>query len=235
MATYVLVHGAWHGGWVWRWVRKLLEQNNHQVFTPTMAGLGERAQLMSKNLSIDTLVTDIENNLRDEELQDVILVGHSFGGVVISGVAERLPSRIKQLIYLDAVVLEDGESIFDCMHPNIVSERKKLANESSNGMSLPIPSAEDLGIFDDSQWEFVKQRLTPQPLSTYSTPLTLKQLPGEGKPCTYIVCTNPSYLPLQWARKRVEGYGWPIIPIESGHDAMISAPEALSKILMEMP
>ena len=125
MATYVLVHGAWHGGWVWRWVRKLLEQNNHQVFTPTMAGLGERAQLMSKNLSIDTLVTDIENNLRDEELQDVILVGHSFGGVVISGVAERLPSRIKQLIYLDAVVLEDGESIFDCMHPNIVSERKK--------------------------------------------------------------------------------------------------------------
>ncbi len=151
---------------------------------------------------------------------------------VASGVAERIPDRVSQLIYLDAAILEDGESMFGCMPPEIAAERQRLARETSNGMSLPIPTAEDLGDLDNGQWAFVKKFLTSQPLSTYMTPLELKSRPGEGFPCCYIVCTNPIYAPLAWSRNRAKRYGWPIIPIETGHDAMISAPEALSEILM---
>ena len=233
MSTYVLVHGAWHGGWCWRFVRHLLEHAHHRVLTPTLTGLGERAHLMSESISMDTVVDDIANVLIYEDLSDVILVGHSFAGTVISGVAERTPDRIRQLVYLDAALLEDGESLFGCMPPEIAAARQRLAIETSNGMSLPIPTAENLGIVDDAQRAFVQKFLTPQPLSTYVTPLKLRRRPGERFPCCYIVCTNPAYAPLAWSRGRAKGYGWPIIPIETGHDAMITAPKALSEILLQ--
>lgn len=233
MSTYVLVHGAWHGGWSWRFVEEILEQNNHLVYTPTMVGLAERDHLESSEDSINTLVEDIAQFIIAENLKDVILVGHSFGGAVISGVAEQLPDRIQQLIYLDAAILENGESMFDCIPHEIASERQRLIKESGDGDTLPIPTARDLGIFDAQQWEYVKQFLTPQPLSSYTTALTLNHNPGEGFPCFYIHCDKPSYSSLTWARKRAESYGWPIIPIDTGHDAMISAPELLSEILMQ--
>lgn len=232
MATYVLVHGAWHGGWAWRRVREILEQNHHRVLTPTMTGLGERKHLMSESITLDTMIDDIANTLLYEDLSDVILVGHSFAGPVISGVLERIPSRLRQLVFLDAAVLEGGESMFGLIPPEIVAEREQLALESSGGLSLPAPSAEKLGILDDAQWQLVKQYLTPHPISTYRSPLKLEKAPGDGVPCSYIVCTNPAYAPLAWSYERAKDYGWPIISIETGHDAMISAPEALSEILM---
>ncbi|MDG2090427.1 MAG: alpha/beta hydrolase [Gammaproteobacteria bacterium] len=233
MATFVLLHGAWHGGWSWRFVGEILEQHNHQVFTPTMIGLAEREHLNTEDVSINALVDDIAQFVISENLKDVILVGHSFGGAVISAVAEHISDRIKQLVYLDAAVLGDGESMFDRIPLEIAAERQRLMKESDDGFSLPIPTAEDLGIFENEQWEYVKQFLTPQPLSSYTTNLTLKYTPGEGFPCCYIHCAKPSYSTLAWARERAKSYGWPIIPIETGHDAMISAPEMLSEILIE--
>ena len=229
MSTYVLVHGAWHGGWSWQWVREILEQQHHRVFTPTMTGLGERKHLMSINITMDTMVEDVSNMLRFEDLNEVILVGHSFGGAVISGVAESFPDRVKQLVYLDAAVLENGECMFDCMPPEIAEERQLLARETSGSISLPTPTAEDLGIEDIDQWRFLSNLLTPHPLSTYATPLKLSQRPGAGLPCSYIICSNPIYGPLAWARERVQNYGWPIIEIETGHEAMISAPHELGR------
>ncbi|MEZ5592799.1 MAG: alpha/beta hydrolase [Gammaproteobacteria bacterium] len=233
MSTYVLVHGAWHGGWSWRWVRKILEQNHHRVYTPTMTGLGERAHLLSANITMDTVIEDIANVLRYEDLSDVILVGHSFAGTVISGVAERVPDRVRQLIYLDAAILEDGESMFGCMPSEIAAERQRLARETSNGMSLPIPSAASLGILDHEQWAFLKRFLTPTAAVHLRYAFAASKSTGEGFPCSYIVCTNPAYAPLAWSYDRAKKYGWPIIPINTGHDAMVSAPEALSKILMQ--
>lgn len=233
MSTYVLVHGAWHGGWAWRHVRHILEQQGHNVFTPTMTGLGERTHLLSKDITLDTVIEDITNVLRYEDLHDVILVGHSFAGTVITGVAERVPDRIRQLIYLDAAILEDGETLFSRMPAHIAEERQQLALETSGGISLPIPNAEALGILDDEQWASVETFLTPHPLATYSTPITLKRRPGEGFPCCHIVCTSPAYEPLAWARERMKAYGWPEFPIETGHDAMISAPELLADLLLK--
>lgn len=234
MSTYVLVHGAWHGGWSWRFVEEILEHNDHHVFTPTMIGLAEREQLNSEGVSINALVEDIAQFISSENLNDVILVGHSFGGAVISGVAEQIPERINQLVYLDAAVLENGESMFDRIPLEVAAERQRRMKECADSLTLPIPSAEDLGIFDNEQWEYVKQFLTPQPLSTYTTSLSLKHQPGSGFPCCYIYCADPSYSTLAWARTRVKNYGWPIIPIKTGHDAMISAPDDLAEILLQL-
>lgn len=232
MSTFVLVHGAWHGGWAWDQVRPILESHGHSVHTPTLIGLGERAHLISRDITLDTMIEDITQRLIDEELNDAILVGHSFAGAVISGVAEQVPDRIQQLVYLDASLPEGGESMFDCMSPEVVARRKLLSLETSGGLSLPIPTAHDLGILDDSQWTLVKDHLTPHPLSTYSSLLNIHQKPGDGFPCSYIVCTDPIYEHLAWSRERAETYSWPIIPIKTGHDAMISAPDSLSELLL---
>jgi pimeloyl-ACP methyl ester carboxylesterase len=234
MSTFILVHGAWHGGWAWRRVSVILEHNDHLVFTPTLTGLGERSHLISADITLDTMVDDIVNVMKYEDLNDITLVGHSFAGTVITGVADREAARIKQLIYLDASILEDGECIFDNMQTDIVKARKKLAKDTSDGLSLPVPRGEDLGIFDDDQWQSVKDFLTPHPLSTYTSTLNLTHPPGNNLPCHYIVCTRPYYTPLTWARERAEQYAWPIIEIETGHDAMITAPEELSDMLMQL-
>lgn len=234
MANFVLIHGAWHGGWCWRDVKELLEREGHRVLTPTLVGLAERADLISKDLTLDVLIDDIANMFEINDVQDAILVGHSFGGSIISGVAERVPNRIQQLVYLDAAVLTNDESMFDCQPKELVEERIRAADESSGGMSLPTPTCEKLGILDVAQCTFVQKHLTPHPLSTYTSPLKLERAPGEGFPCTYIPCVDPDYTPLNWSRNRARAYGWPIIPIATGHDAMVSAPEELAKILVDL-
>lgn len=232
MSTFVLIHGAWHGGWCWRDVQALLERDGHRVETPTLMGLAERADLMSEELTLDILIDDLTKTFEAEGVQDAIIVGHSFGGSMISGVTERVPDRISQLVYLDAAVLTNGESMFDCQAPDLVEERLRAAEESSGSMSLPTPSCDKLGILNADQCEYVQANLTPHPLGTYTSPLNLKRAPGEGFPCTYIPCVDPDYTPLNWSRDRARAYGWPVIPIATGHDAMVSAPEELSKILM---
>ena len=234
MATFVLIHGAWHGGWCWRDVKALLDRAQHRVLTPTMPGLGDRQHLMSRDITLDTVIDDIANGIEFEDIQDAVLVGHSFGGNIISGVAERVPERIKQLVYLDAAVMTNGESMFDCVSKELVEERLRLAEESSGGMSLPTPTCDKLGILDPAQCEYVQKHLTPHPLSTYTSTLNMTRAPGEGFDCTYIACTDPNYTPLEWSRERARGYGWEFLSIATGHDAMISAPEALAGMLMEL-
>src|SRR5271169_3209137 len=117
MSTYVLVHGAWHGSWCWKRVRKALQAAGHEVFTPTLTGVGERSHLGSTSVSLSTHTADVVNLIRWEELSDVILCGHSYGGCVISGVADRIPDRIGALVYLDAFVLENGQSLHDALPP----------------------------------------------------------------------------------------------------------------------
>jgi pimeloyl-ACP methyl ester carboxylesterase len=137
-ATYVLVHGAWHGSWCWKRVRKNLQDAGHQVFTPTLTGLGERSHLNSAAVNLSTHVADVANLFRWEDLSDVILCGHSYGGNVISGVADQVPERIRTLVYLDAFVPEDGESLFDLHSPE--GGRNKCACrhkwQATGGLSL---------------------------------------------------------------------------------------------------
>src|SRR5947209_17490274 len=111
MASFVLVHGAWHGSWCWKRVRKALQAAGHEVFTPTLTGLGERSHLLSRDVNLETHIQDVVNLIKWEELTDIVLCGHSYGGCVISGVADRIPARIRALVYVDAFVLENGENL----------------------------------------------------------------------------------------------------------------------------
>jgi pimeloyl-ACP methyl ester carboxylesterase len=229
--TFVLVHGAWHGGWCWGKVAATLRGRGHTVLTPTQTGLGERSHLMSKSITLDTFVEDIVNVLKFEELKDVILVGHSFGGNAISGTADRVPERIKQLVYLDAAMLENGQSVFGMLPPEVVAARKKAAQESSGGVSIPPPPAAAFGISDPAQQAWLAARLTPHPLGTYESPLNLKNKVANGLPAVYIACTEPAYGPLEASRQWVRRNGMKMVEIKTGHDAMVTLPEKLTDML----
>src|SRR6266404_9743105 len=152
--TFVLVHGAWHGGWCWSRVADRLRAAGRQVFTPTQTGLGERKHLLSKDITLDTFTKDIFNVIEAEELTKIVLVGHSFGGVAISGVADAMPERIRHLVYLDSLVVEGGKSPFDGLPADVASARRKAAEESSGGLSLPalLPSAFGVSDAKDTEW-----------------------------------------------------------------------------------
>jgi pimeloyl-ACP methyl ester carboxylesterase len=229
--TFVLVHGAWHGGWCWHSVALTLRARGHTVYTPTQTGLGERAHLISRAITLDTFVDDIANVLTFDDLTDVVLVGHSFGGNAISGVADRMPERIRKLIYLDAIVLEGGQSPFGVIAPDLAAARVKAAEESSGGMSLPVPPPAAFGVSDAALAEWLLARMTPHPLSTFRSELRLANPVGNGRPKVYVRCVDPIYPPLQPSRDYVAAHGWRIVDIATGHDAMVGAPRELADLL----
>ncbi len=226
--TFVLVHGAWHGGWCWTKVASVLRGRGHSVLTPTQTGLGERAHLLSKSITLDTFVEDIVNVIKYEDLKDIVLVGHSFGGNAISGTADRMPDRIKQLVYLDAAMLENGQSVFGMLPPDVVAARTKAAQDSSGGLTIPAPPAAAFGVTDAAQAAWLTPKLTPHPFTTFTSPLNLKNKVANGLPATYIHCTDPEYGPLQASRDWVKKNGMKMVEIRAGHDAMVMAADKLS-------
>jgi pimeloyl-ACP methyl ester carboxylesterase len=234
--TYVLVHGAWHGGWCWRDVAQALQQMGHRVSTPTQTGLGERKHLLSKDISLDTFAADIVNHIEAEELNEVILVGHSFAGTSITGATDRIPGRIRHLVYLDSIILENGQSPFSVLPADVVAARRKLVAEQGHGIFIPPPSPTAFGVAEnDASSEWVKRRLTPHPVSTFESPLQLANPVGNGRPRTYIACVKPVYAPLetvrQWVKKQ-ENWNWQ--EIATAHDAMITAPAELASMLAKI-
>ncbi|MDB5373046.1 MAG: Pimeloyl-ACP methyl ester carboxylesterase [Belnapia sp.] len=231
--TYVLLHGAFHGGWCWRDVAALLRARGHRVTTPTQTGLGERRHLLSAQITLDTFVADVVEHLEAEELEEAILVGHSFGGNGISGAADQVPARIRHLVYLDAMILEDGQTPWGRMRPEVAAERRRLVQEQGAGLVAPPPPPEAFGVpADHPLAPWVRRRLTPHPAGTYRTPLRLANPVGNGLPCTYIACTAPWYPPLDWTRDWVRSRpDWNWQEIATGHDAMVTAPEALAHML----
>lgn len=233
--TFVLVHGAWHGGWCWAQVAQALRAFGHRVYTPTLTGLGERSHLLGANITIDTFVRDVENVLVWENLHEVILVGHSFGGLTITGVADRVPQRLQQLVYLDAFILGSGVSTFDSLPSATVAKMREAAREFGQGLALPAPKPKAFGLTEDAHMDFVAKRLTPQPLAPYETALQLNHPIGNRLPCTYWHCTAPSYAPLEGSRQWVKAqadWGW--AEMATGHDAMVAAPELVVKHLLEL-
>ena len=146
MATFVLVHGAWHGGWCWKKVTPLLRAAGHEVYTPTLTGLGERAHLLTREVDLDTHIRDIINVLEYEELRDVILVGHSYAGMVIAGVADRVPARLAHLVYLDAFVPRDGQASLSLSPPELEAHLRAQALAEGDGWRVPAPPAAWYGV-----------------------------------------------------------------------------------------
>lgn len=231
---FLLIHGAWHGGWVWNEISDILRYQRYSVSTPTLTGLGEKKHLLSSKITIETFIEDVVNHIVFENLNNIILVGHSFAGSVISGVADRLKDRIKKLIYFDAMILIDGQKPFDITPKETVEQRIELAKKFGNNISIPAPSADAFGVFDIKKSLLLEEKLTPHPLSAFQSKLILKNEVGNGIPLSYIFCTKPVYKSLESSREVVRKMKWPIFELNAGHDAMLTHPKETLNLLMKI-
>ena len=231
---FLLIHGAWHGGWVWNEISEILRYQRYSVSTPTLTGLGEKKHLLSSKITIETFIEDVVNHIIFENLNNIILVGHSFAGSVISGVADRLKDRIQKLIYFDAMILIDGQKPFDITPKETVEQRIELAKKFGNNISIPSPSADAFGVFDIKKSLLLEEKLTPHPLSAFQSKLILKNEVGNGIPLSYIFCTKPVYKSLESSREVVRKMKWPIFELNAGHDAMLTHPKETLNLLMKI-
>ena len=231
---FLLIHGAWHGGWVWNEISEILRYQRYSVSTPTLTGLGEKKHLLSSKITIDTFIEDVVNHIVFENLYNIVLVGHSFAGSVISGVADRLKDRIQKLIYFDAMILIDGQKPFDITPKETVEQRIELAKKFGNNISIPAPSADAFGVFDVKKSLLLEEKLTPHPLSAFQSKLILKNEIGNGIPLSYIFCKKPIYKSLESSREVVRKMKWPIFELNAGHDAMLTHPKETLNLLMKI-
>jgi pimeloyl-ACP methyl ester carboxylesterase len=230
MSTYVLVHGAWHGSWCWKRVRSALQAMGHEVFTPTLTGVAERAHLLSPHIDLDTHINDVGNLIRWEELSDVVLCGHSYGGAVISGVADRIPERIGALVYLDAFVLDNGQSLHDSLPAPMRDMQLEQAAQSGDGWKVPPIPAEAFNVnARDRDW--VNRQCTPQPLATFQQPLRLTGAMDSIRNVTFILAAGWSPSPFSYFCEKAVAKGWRTVNMQCGHDVMLDMPNDLTREL----
>ncbi|MEZ4617340.1 MAG: alpha/beta fold hydrolase [Caldilineaceae bacterium] len=229
-APIVLVHGAWHGGWCWRKLVPLLRAAGHELFAPTLTGLGERAHLLNPQVGLDTHIDDIAALLEYEDLHNVILVGHSYGGMVITGVAERAASRLAGLVYLDAFVPQDGQSLLDTLPDGGATVRAQAAAVGES-WKVPVPVG-TFGVTDESDIQWLTARLTPQPLKSFTEPVRLTTQAARTLPRTYILCRQDQTTIFDIHAEQAKQVGWNVHELRTGHDAMISVPQELVELLI---
>lgn len=236
LPQFVLVHGAWHGAWCWSRVLPLLRAAGHAVHAVTLTGLAERAHLLSKDIRIATHVADVAGTIAFEELDDVVLVGHSYGGNVITATADRvereMPGVLRHLVYVDGSAPRPGESWSSPHRPEVVAARVKAAAEGG-GVAIPAPDAAVFGLTGaDRDW--VNRRMTPQPFGPYLDPVVYDVERLARIPRTFVDCNEPAFPNIDVMRKRVrEDRSWTVVEMATGHDAMISAPDALARVLLD--
>jgi pimeloyl-ACP methyl ester carboxylesterase len=236
MATYVLVHGGGHGGWCYRKVARLLRAGGQDVHTPTLTGVGERSHLVGPAVDLDTHITDVTAVLHYEDLRDVILVGHSYGGMVITGVADRAAERVGRLVFLDAATPAHGQSLAEIAAPMMDAARRSA--RVVDGVELVLfPGTEPLphdGVTDPDDIAWMDERLTPHPWACFAQPLTLTDesalaaIPQFHIVCTATLATRDREL---MTRAKAEGRLW---DIDTGHDLMITEPEAVTDALLKI-
>lgn len=230
--AFVLVHGAFHGSWCWQKVSKQLRADGDLVYTPTLSGLGEHQNILNSKVDLNTHITDIVNLILAEDLHNVILVGHSYAGAVIAGVADLIPERLSKLVFLDAMLMKNGQSALDVSPKDIRENFIKSAMQFDKGLSLPFLSAEFFGITDAHDVTWVNERLTNQPFRTFTQPLVLKHPYGNQLPLTYIACTNPELRAIKpFAEETKTSKDWKYLELKTGHDAMITMPAELARML----
>lgn len=236
MATYVLVHGGGHGGWCYQRVARLLRADGHEVLTPTLTGLGERAHLLDARVDLELHISDVAAVLRFEDLRDVILVGHSYGGMVITGAADRVADRVGRLVYLDAATPVNGQSLVGVAGPVINAVRPM--GQVVDGIELVLLPGPDAGLLygvtDPNDLAWMAERLTPHPWKCFEQPLTLGNEDALWAiPQYHVVCTSTLRTRdrEQMARAKAQGRLW---DIDTGHDLMITAPQMTADALLQV-
>jgi pimeloyl-ACP methyl ester carboxylesterase len=232
----VLVHGGGHGGWCYQPVARLLRAEGHEVYTPTLTGLGERSHLLTAEVDLSLHIADVVNVLHYEDLTDVILVGHSYGGMVITGVADRVPLRIGQLVYLDGAIPANGESLAE-MTPKLMQaahDEVQVVNSTEVVLSLGPEAGRRYGVTDPTALAWMQERLTPHPWRSFTEPLRMgdeaavKKIPRTNINCTETLGLRP---PERAARAYDADRVW---EIDTGHDLMITEPGAVAGMLVSL-
>jgi pimeloyl-ACP methyl ester carboxylesterase len=234
--AYLLVHGAYRGGWSWDRLAPLLEAEGHVVLRPTLAGQGDRRSELAPGIGLRSHVHEIAALLASRAADEVVLAGHSYGGMVISGAAHALPDRVRHLVYVDAPVPGDGQSLFDLLAPERRAELAALARDRGEGLSIPVTERlSTVADPDDARW--IRERLTPQPLAAFTEPVSLRSERAAALPGTFIRCTATEGIPSPISRSgdRVRhDPRWRYHEIAAPHDVMVTAPRALADILLAL-
>ncbi len=240
MAIFVLVHGAFTGGWYWSRVRPFLEAAGHAVWTPTLTGSGERVHLQARSVTLATHVEDIVNTLRFEDLRDVVLVGHSYGGMVITGVADRAPERLARLVYFDAAYPGPGQNAtggFAQGTGDVLDELAGGAGDDSWKLP-PLPLAA-YGVTEPDDVAWIGDRRVPHAMPTLQEALRPTRAEPPAVPRVYVRCLRREGLvtvfgvdPLQPMFDRAVADGLPVVTVDAGHDAMVAAPRATAEALI---
>lgn len=223
MSTFVLVHGAWHGSWCWKRVRRELQGRGHDVFTPTLTGLADRSHLLTPEVTLETHILDVVNLIQWEELDQVVLCGHSYAGAVVAGVADRLPRRIRSLVYLDAFIPEDGRGLWDGIPADRVLDGWKVQ---------PIEARKFAVNAADLAW--VDRQCTPQSVDCWLQPSKLDGEHAQIATILYVLATGwgggtPPFLAHY---NKALALGWKAIEVKCGHDVMLDEPARLADILV---
>ncbi|MBC7711176.1 MAG: alpha/beta hydrolase [Rhizobacter sp.] len=234
MATFVLVPGAWHGGWCYRDTAKALRTQGHTVFTPTLSGNGERNHQNHEGITLETHIRDVIGVFTAEELSDVVLLGHSYGGMVITGVADRIPEKIKQLIYLDAFVPENGDTLSGLLDKALPKDIADVfhgafygsAGADNSQLMAPIPAAM-FGIKLENQ-AWVDRRCNAQALATFEVPLLLSGK-GANLPKHFLLADAWDPSPFRYFAAKLAGQPqWTQSKLPSSHDVMVDMPHELA-------
>jgi pimeloyl-ACP methyl ester carboxylesterase len=236
MRTYLCLPGAWMGAWSWQFVLERLRAAGHDARALPFRGVGERAAELSPALDNDVFLADTIATLENENLKEVVLVGHSFGSLIAGLVTDRIPHRIAHLVIIDGGIPQDGQSIFGRIPGEIVAKRQKLVKVVNGTEVLPFAPVGSLIIDDPALAVWTHRQLTPHPLACYTKPIRLKHPAGNGRPMTYIACTKPRYPVSAGMHEKVQAM--PHIryrPIEAGHNCIISAPDLVARELLEIP
>jgi pimeloyl-ACP methyl ester carboxylesterase len=246
MAAYVLVGGGWLGGWCWRGVARRLREEGHDAYPVTLTGLGERVHLASSEVDLETHITDVVNLIEFEDLYGVVLLGHSYAGLVVTGVADRVPERISQLVYLDTGPIPNGSALIDTFPTEARRHIERQVEESGDGWRFPVPPQEELATFgsleglDDARLEMLRSRAVAQPFGTFTQPLRLENPAREALPKVGILCSfsleevraiidsgNPVF-------REMASPAWRFVELPTGHYPMFSRPDDLAVVLLEL-
>ena len=231
MAVFVVAHGAWSAGWAWRKMHPLMRASGHELWTPTMTGIGERGHLTARTVDLETHIADISAVLEFEDLGDVVLVGHSYGGIVATAVADRARDRVARLVYLDAFVPEDGQGLFDLLPQAAREAMRAAAREEGDGWLVPPNPIPDDTAGADAEW--IRHRRMPHPLAAFEAPLRLTG-GAISQPRSYIYCTiaGPGDPFRRFADRARASPGWTCHDLDASHSPHVTAPQPLRDLLI---
>ncbi|GAA2997213.1 alpha/beta hydrolase [Streptomyces drozdowiczii] len=233
MGNYVLVHGAMHGGWCWRFVRDLLARAGHRVYAPSLTGQGERRHLLGPDVGVAAHVQDVAGLLHYEDLRDVHLVLHSYAGVLAGPVAERAADRLASVALLGAFVVRPGECLLDVEPPETAARYRASAATGGAGAYLPADASflTQWGVTDEALRAWAGPRLTDFPLRCQTDAVDFDPGPLAGLPVSYVRHTRPPLPSLDLSLSRARAHGWDIHSVRAGHDMMLEAPETTARLL----